>query len=126
MTSWFGRTHRAAPGEWGIAIADQSGRLLMKHESRPAADAGLDRQAVHHRLCADRAWGNSAPGDPRGGRGYPGFDDRRMGRSWALQLDGDPSLERAEGSGPTLYDLADAKTRLTGSGSSPGVCRSRV
>src|SRR5262249_45627746 len=26
--------------------------------------------------------------------------------SWALQLNGDPSLERAEGSGPTLYDLA--------------------
>jgi PBP4 family serine-type D-alanyl-D-alanine carboxypeptidase len=26
--------------------------------------------------------------------------------SWALELNGDPSLERAEGSGPTLYDLA--------------------
>jgi PBP4 family serine-type D-alanyl-D-alanine carboxypeptidase len=25
---------------------------------------------------------------------------------WALELNGDPSLERAEGSGPTLYDLA--------------------
>jgi PBP4 family serine-type D-alanyl-D-alanine carboxypeptidase len=26
--------------------------------------------------------------------------------NWALELNGDPSLERAEGSGPTLYDLA--------------------
>jgi PBP4 family serine-type D-alanyl-D-alanine carboxypeptidase len=26
--------------------------------------------------------------------------------SWALEVNGDPSLERAEGSGPTLYDLA--------------------
>ena len=26
--------------------------------------------------------------------------------SWALEMNGDPSLERAEGSGPTLYDLA--------------------
>jgi PBP4 family serine-type D-alanyl-D-alanine carboxypeptidase len=26
--------------------------------------------------------------------------------SWALELNGDPSLERAQGSGPTLYDLA--------------------
>src|SRR5690242_21600094 len=26
--------------------------------------------------------------------------------SWSLELNGDPSLERAEGQGPTLYDLA--------------------
>jgi D-alanyl-D-alanine carboxypeptidase len=26
--------------------------------------------------------------------------------SWAIEVNGDPSLERAEGSGPTLYDLA--------------------
>ena len=26
--------------------------------------------------------------------------------SWALEFNGDPTLERAQGSGPTLYDLA--------------------
>jgi PBP4 family serine-type D-alanyl-D-alanine carboxypeptidase len=33
--------------------------------------------------------------------------------NWALELNGDPSLERAEGSGPTLYDLA---AQLAGAG----------
>jgi PBP4 family serine-type D-alanyl-D-alanine carboxypeptidase len=33
--------------------------------------------------------------------------------NWALELNGDPSLERAEGSGPTLYDLA---FQLSGAG----------
>jgi PBP4 family serine-type D-alanyl-D-alanine carboxypeptidase len=33
--------------------------------------------------------------------------------SWALEVNGDPSLERAEGSGPTLYDLA---LQLSGGG----------
>src|ERR671916_1155051 len=38
-----------------------------------------------------------------------GVVDPRTGEwlgDWALELNGDPSLERAEGSGPTLYDLA--------------------
>jgi len=38
-----------------------------------------------------------------------GWTDPKTGEwigSWALELNGDPSFERAEGTGPTLYDLA--------------------
>ena len=40
------------------------------------------------------------------GQGQLDLDSGEWKGTWALELNGDPSLERAQGSGPTLYDLA--------------------
>ncbi len=106
MTSWFGRTHRAAPGEWGVAIADQSGRLLWSmNPDRPLMPASTVK--LFTTGFARTVLGGTARRATRVvGEGTLDSTTGAWVGSWALQLNGDPSLERAEGSGPTLYDLA--------------------
>jgi D-alanyl-D-alanine carboxypeptidase/D-alanyl-D-alanine-endopeptidase (penicillin-binding protein 4) len=106
MTSWYGRTHRAAPGQWGIAIADQSGRLLWSMNPdgplMPASTVKLFTTGFARTVLG----GTARRATRVVGVGVLDTTAGEWIGSWALQLNGDPSLERAEGSGPTLYDLA--------------------
>jgi D-alanyl-D-alanine carboxypeptidase/D-alanyl-D-alanine-endopeptidase (penicillin-binding protein 4) len=106
MNDWYAAASLSAPGEWGIAIADQTGQMLWSFN----ADASLMPASAVKLFTTGYA------------RSVLGGDARRVTRlvgagiidpatgewmgDWALELNGDPSLERAEGSGPTLYDLA--------------------
>lgn len=106
MSSWFQRTRRTAPGEWGVAIADQSGRLLWSNNpERPLMPASTVK--LFTTGFARTVLGGSARRETRViGEGTLDSATGEWIGSWALELNGDPSLERAEGSGPTLYDLA--------------------
>ena len=106
MTSWYGRSYRSAPGEWGIAIADQSARLLWSmnpdHPLMPASTVKLFTTGFARTVLG----GTARRATRVVGEGVLDTTSGEWIGSWALQLNGDPSLERAEGSGPTLYDLA--------------------
>lgn len=106
MGAWFKRTRHTAPGQWGVAIADESGRLLWSNNPgqplMPASTVKLFTTGFARTVLG---------GDARRSTRVIGEGslDPATGEwigSWALELNGDPSLERAEGSGPTLYDLA--------------------
>ena len=113
MSPWYQRAQLSSPGEWGIAVADQTGRLLWSvNPDQPLMPAstvklfttGFARSALGGGARrATRVVGVGSL-DPASGEWIG---------SWALELNGDPSLERAEGSGPTLYDLA---LQLAGAG----------
>ena len=106
LDSWYQSAERAAPGKWGIAIADQQGRILWgvrPHDPLvPASTVKLFTTGYARSVLGGTARRptrvvgtgslNPATGDWVG--------------SWSLELNGDPSFERAQGSGPTLYDLA--------------------
>jgi D-alanyl-D-alanine carboxypeptidase/D-alanyl-D-alanine-endopeptidase (penicillin-binding protein 4) len=119
MASWYRTAERKAPGEWGIAIADPSGRLLWSvNPDQPLMPASTVK--LFTTGFARSVLGSSARRPTRvvGVGGLDATTGEWIG-SWALQLNGDPSLERAEGSGPTLYDLAlqlaaSGVKRLTG------------
>jgi PBP4 family serine-type D-alanyl-D-alanine carboxypeptidase len=106
VTEWYETTSRTAPGQWGIAIADQSGRMLWSlnpnHSLMPASAVKLFTTGYARSVLgptatrATRVVGAGVVDTARG---------EWLG-DWALELNGDPSLERAQGSGPTLYDLA--------------------
>jgi serine-type D-Ala-D-Ala carboxypeptidase/endopeptidase (penicillin-binding protein 4) len=112
MVEWFEDASSSAPGEWGIAIADQTGQMLWSMNPdlslMPASAVKLFTTGYARSVLggdarrSTRVIGSGAV-DPRSGE-WVG--------DWALQLNGDPSLERAEGSGPTLYDLASQLTIL--------------
>ncbi len=106
MDAWYHRAQHTAPGEWGIAIADQSGAMLW---SVNPDDALMPASTVK---LFTTGFARSVLG---GGARRPtrivgvGNLDPSTGEwvgTWSLEVNGDPSLERAEGSGPTLYDLA--------------------
>lgn len=106
MESWYQRSLRSAPGEWGISIADQSGRTLWsKNPDQPLMPASTVK--LFTTGFARSVLGGAARRPTRvvGAGSLDPVSGEWIG-SWALELNGDPSLERAEGSGPTLYDLA--------------------
>jgi PBP4 family serine-type D-alanyl-D-alanine carboxypeptidase len=113
MNDWYASASRRAPGEWGIAIADQAGQMLWSFNAEaslmPASAVKLFTTGYARSVLggsarrATRLLGTGVI-DPANGEWLG---------DWALELNGDPSLERAEGSGPTLYDLA---TQLASSG----------
>jgi D-alanyl-D-alanine carboxypeptidase/D-alanyl-D-alanine-endopeptidase (penicillin-binding protein 4) len=106
MAIWYQSAARTAPGEWGVAIADQSGQMLWSMNPdlslMPASTVKLFTTGYARSVLggtarrATRVVGTGIV-DPTSGEWLG---------NWALELNGDPSLERAEGSGPTLYDLA--------------------
>lgn len=106
MTEWYAAASRRAPGQWGIAIGDPAGRLLWsinpEQELIPASTVKLFTTGF-----ARSVLGGSARRATRViGEGELDLASGDWMGSWALELNGDPSLERAQGSGPTLYDLA--------------------
>ena len=106
MNEWYASASRVAPGDWGIAVADQSGQMLWSFN----ADASLMPASAVKLFTTGYArsvLGGSARRSTR--LVGAGTIDPKTGEwlgEWALELNGDPTLERAEGSGPTLYDLA--------------------
>jgi D-alanyl-D-alanine carboxypeptidase/D-alanyl-D-alanine-endopeptidase (penicillin-binding protein 4) len=106
MNDWYAAASGSAPGDWGIAIADQSGQMLWSFN----ADAPLMPASAVKLFTTGYArtvLGGTARRSTR--LVGTGIVDPATGEwlgEWALELNGDPSLERAEGSGPTLYDLA--------------------
>ena len=106
MNDWYATASRSAPGEWGIAVADQNGQMLWSYNAEtalmPASAVKLFTTGY-----ARSVLGGSARRATR--LVGTGIVDPKTGEwlgDWALEVNGDPSLERAEGSGPTLYDLA--------------------
>ena len=106
VSEWYESAARSAPGQWGIAIADQSGQMLWSLNPdqwlMPASAVKLFTTGYARSVLggtarrATRVVGAGVVDTVRG---------EWLG-NWALELNGDPSLERAEGSGPTLHDLA--------------------
>ncbi len=106
LDSWYHRAQRSAPGEWGIAVADQSGQLLWSANPdqplMPASTVKLFTTGFARTVLGGTA---RRPTRVVGVGSLDSASGEWIG-SWALEVNGDPSLERAEGSGPTLYDLA--------------------
>lgn len=106
MNDWYESASRSAPGDWGIAVADQSGQMLWSLNAEaslmPASAVKLFTTGY-----ARSVLGGSARRATRVvGTGIIDPANGEWLGEWALELNGDPSLERAQGSGPTLYDLA--------------------
>ncbi len=106
MNEWYASASRRAPGDWGIAIPDQSGQMLWSYN----ADASLMPASAVKLFTTGYArmvlGGTARKATRLVGTGTVDPATGEWLGEWALELNGDPSLERAEGSGPTLYDLA--------------------
>jgi len=106
MSTWYRTTTRHAPGDWGIAIADGGGHLLWSvrpdEPMVPASTVKLFTTGfARTMLGGDARRSTRVMGDGQ----LESATGEWIG-TWSLELNGDPSLERAEGSGPTFYDLA--------------------
>jgi D-alanyl-D-alanine carboxypeptidase/D-alanyl-D-alanine-endopeptidase (penicillin-binding protein 4) len=106
LSKWYRVVSRAAPGHWGIAVADQSGRIFWGLNP----DDPLIPASTVKIFTTGFARSILGPGARRPTRVIgAGSVDPATGEwigSWGLELNGDPSFERGPGAGPTLSDLA--------------------
>jgi D-alanyl-D-alanine carboxypeptidase/D-alanyl-D-alanine-endopeptidase (penicillin-binding protein 4) len=106
LDRWFRSARRSASGTWGIAVADQSGQMLWS--------INPDRQLIPAstvKLLTTGFARSIVGGDARRTTRVVGFGqvDEITGDwngKWALELNGDPTLESPDGRGPRLVDLA--------------------
>jgi D-alanyl-D-alanine carboxypeptidase/D-alanyl-D-alanine-endopeptidase (penicillin-binding protein 4) len=107
LEAWFLRTSARTPGgQWGISIGTMDGRLLWsvspELELVPASTTKLFTTGFSRtRMGGGARFTTRVIGDGR--------LDTTSGKwigTWALQLGGDPTLERAGRAGPTLAELA--------------------
>ena len=106
MTDWYQYASHVAPGQWGIAIADQAGKMLWSLNPDSALMPASTVKLFTTGYARSVLGGNARRPTRVVGAGVIDPSSGEWLGNWALELNGDPSLERAEGSGPTLYDLA--------------------
>ncbi|MGH7580379.1 MAG: D-alanyl-D-alanine carboxypeptidase/D-alanyl-D-alanine endopeptidase [Gemmatimonadales bacterium] len=106
LATWYETASRRAPGQWGIAVADETGRMVWSvNPDEPLVPASTVK--LFTTGFARSVLGGSARRSTRVvGRGGLDPETGVWQGSWALELNGDPTLEREQGSGPTFYDLA--------------------
>ncbi|MBA3318130.1 MAG: D-alanyl-D-alanine carboxypeptidase/D-alanyl-D-alanine-endopeptidase [Gemmatimonadales bacterium] len=104
---WFRRTSERTPGgQWGISIGTMDGRLLWsvspELELVPASTTKLFTTGFSRtRMGGGARFTTRVVGSGR----LDGGSGKWIG-TWALELGGDPTLERAGRAGPTLRELA--------------------
>jgi serine-type D-Ala-D-Ala carboxypeptidase/endopeptidase (penicillin-binding protein 4) len=106
MNDWYASASRTAPGEWGIAIADQHGQMLWSFNAETALMPASVVKLFTTGYARSVLGGTARRATRLVGTGIVDPKTGEWLGDWAIEVNGDPSLERAEGSGPTLFDLA--------------------
>jgi D-alanyl-D-alanine carboxypeptidase/D-alanyl-D-alanine-endopeptidase (penicillin-binding protein 4) len=107
LEAWFRRASERTPGgQWGISIGTMDGRVLWsvspELELVPASTTKLFTTGfTRTRMGGGARFTTRVIGDGR----LDTVSGKWIG-TWALQLGGDPTLERAGRAGPTLRELA--------------------
>ncbi|HEX5386997.1 MAG TPA: D-alanyl-D-alanine carboxypeptidase, partial [Gemmatimonadales bacterium] len=106
LDAWSRAAARAAPGHWGVAVADESGRTIWSLDADNAL-VPASATKIFTTGFARSVLGGTARRPTRvvGAGAVDPLTGTWLG-SWGLELNGDPSLERESGAGPMLYDLA--------------------
>lgn len=106
LDSWYKRAKRRAPGEWGIAISDQTGRIIWSvAEDRPLLPASTVKLFTTG-FARSTLGGNARVATRVVGTGTVEPVTGQWLGTWALELNGDLSFERATRQGPQLSELA--------------------
>jgi len=106
IDTWFAKARRSAPGSWGIVVADRTGNVLWsQNENTPLIPASTVK------LLTTGFARSSVGGDARRatrviGSGQVNLATGTWEGPWALELNGDVTLERPGRSGTSLADLA--------------------
>ena len=106
LESWYLGAKRSAPGTWGVVVADQSGQVLWSINAEepliPASTVKLLTTGFARTMVgSDARRATRVVGDGRVNPATGTWEGR-----WGLELNGDPTLERRDRTGPTLSALA--------------------
>lgn len=107
LDDWYRRTaDRTAGGEWGIAIGTMDGRVLWSVSPELELIPASTTKVFTTGFSRTTMGGEGRITTRVIGDGYLEPATGRWLGTWALELGGDPTLERTGRSGPTLRELA--------------------
>ncbi len=119
VQDWWETAANVAPGNWGIAIADERGNMIWSvAPNEPLVPASTVK--LFTTGFARSVLGGDATRPTRiVGSGWIAPETGTWVGSWALELNGDVTLGRGSATGPSLHDLArqlraSGVRRLTG------------
>lgn len=107
MEAWYTQTLKRAPGLWGVVVADENGDVLWSVNAdapmTPASTVKVLTTGFARSMLGGEA---RLPTRVVGSGGVDPTDGTWKG-TWALELNGDPTLGRPDADGPTLKALAE-------------------
>jgi D-alanyl-D-alanine carboxypeptidase/D-alanyl-D-alanine-endopeptidase (penicillin-binding protein 4) len=107
LEEWYRRTaSRTAGGEWGVAVGTMDGRVLWSMSPELALIPASTAKVFTTGFTRARVGGGSRITTRVVGDGTLDPSSGRWNGTWALDLGGDPTLDRSGRSGPTLRELA--------------------
>jgi len=106
LDAWYARAARATKGTWGIAVATQDGQLLWGVQPTRAMIPASTVKVFTTGYARSVLGSNARRHTKVVGSGHTDFATGEWMGSWALELNGDVTLERPTHGGPTLSDLA--------------------
>lgn len=106
LDAWYREASHRAPGEWGVVVADPDGRVIWQvNGDRPMLPASTVK--LFTTGFARTVLGGDAHRSTRVlGTGTLDAETGHWNGTWALELNGDPTLGRPAVAGPTLTSLA--------------------
>ena len=105
LDDWYARSQRVARGQWGVAIATTSGKVLWSANAGTPLVPASTAKIFTTGFALGIVGGDARLATRVNGRGHLDSAGVWIG-SWGLELNGDPTLERTARSGPMLRDLA--------------------
>ena len=106
MAEWYAGASRSAPGVWGVAIADQNGTILWSVRPDEPLVAASTVKVLTTGFARTVLGGDARRATRVVGKGRVDPATGDWIGSWALELNGDPTLERSGRGGPSLFELA--------------------
>lgn len=107
LDGWYRRTtERTGRGEWGVAVGTMDGRILWSASPELALIPASTAKVFTTGFTRARVGGDSRLTTRVVGEGTLDPASGRWQGTWALELGGDWTLDRAGRTGPTLRELA--------------------
>ena len=107
VEAWYGRAVERTPGgEWGVAIGTMDGRVLWSANPELELIPASTTKLFTTGFSRSRMGGGARITTRVVGEGKVDSVTGRWQGSWALELGGDPTLDRAGRAGPSLRELA--------------------
>jgi D-alanyl-D-alanine carboxypeptidase/D-alanyl-D-alanine-endopeptidase (penicillin-binding protein 4) len=113
LEQWYTHARRVSPGEWGVVVADASGKVLWSVNATEPMVPASTVKLLTTGFARTRVGGEARRSTRVLGTGHLDTETGEWLGTWALELNGDPTLERPEVAGPSLGSLA-AQLRAIG------------
>ena len=107
LQSWYAKTMRSAPGQWGVVVADEKGNVIWQVNGTEPMIPASTVKLLTTGFARTMVGGDARRATRVVGDGHVDPASGTWVGRWALELNGDPSLDRPDRSGPTMMDLAN-------------------